>query len=194
MVSNGGGRRNDPAISQALFQAAERWMETDGFASLTVDGLVTEVGTSRPAFYRRYRSIGELAFQVITDRFGDNEPPASRALEADLLHMQRNEVAMMTSALMRQNLPSLLELIRQEEELRQLYLDRFILPRRSSVARVVSTARDRGEPVRDDVDLDYVCDLLIGPLLARLLLPTGLPVDDSLARRTVRSALDEIRP
>ncbi|MFC6357065.1 hypothetical protein [Luethyella okanaganae] len=35
-----------------------------------------------------------------------------------------------------------------------------------------------------------VCDLLVGPLLARALLPLTAPLDDQFARQTAQVALD----
>lgn len=53
-------------------------------------------------------------------------------------------------------------------------------------------ALDRGELTNVEVDSEYICDLLFGPLLARVLLPTGLPLDDRLARQTVTTVLREM--
>lgn len=191
-VSNRTGRRHDPAISQALFQAAERIMASDGFSELTVDGLVTEVGTTRPAFYRRYRSIARLALEVVLKRYGNAPPSDTGDLRADLLALQRNDVAMMTSPLLRFNLPALFEAMRTDETIREMYLESFISPRRENVAAVLSAAQKRGEISAEDVDAEYICDLLFGPLLARVLLPTSLPLNDFIARKTVATVLREI--
>ncbi|MBD8020232.1 MULTISPECIES: TetR-like C-terminal domain-containing protein [Brevibacterium] len=185
-------RRNNPAISQALFQAAERVMTTEGFSELTVDGLVNEVGTSRPAFYRRYRSIARLALDVILERYPDAPSSNTGSLRSDLLALQRNDVAMMTSPLLMHNLPALLEAMRTDEAIRRSYLDRFIAPRRRNVADVIAAAVGRGEIAEKDVDSEYICDLLFGPLLSRILLPTELPVTDVIARQTVATVLKEL--
>lgn len=76
--------------------------------------------------------------------------------------------------------------------MREIYLDRMIRPRRNNVRDVLVRARERGELPDAEVDSEYICDLLFGPLLARVLLPTGLPLDDRLARRTVATALREM--
>lgn len=185
------GRPRDPAISRALVRAAERRMEADGFDGLTVDGIVNEVGTTRQAFYRRHRSVSLLAVGILLDRFGRTDAVDTGRLESDLLELQRNDVAMMTAPLVRKSLPGLLEGVRRDPEVRGLYLEGLLRPRRRSMALALSRAAERGE-ARSDVDPEYVCDLLFGALLARALLPTGLPLDDRLARRTVATALHEI--
>ncbi|GAA1532475.1 TetR/AcrR family transcriptional regulator [Brevibacterium picturae] len=188
------GRRYDPTISQALFQAAERMMQSDGFASLTIDGLVNEVGTTRPAFYRRYDSIARLALDVILRRYGDAPPADTGALRTDLLTLQRNDLAMMNSSLISRNLPALLEAMRTDETIRSMYMEQFISPRRNNVAKVIASAVDRGEIEDDSFDAEYVCDLLFGPLLSRALLPVELPINDLLARRTVDTVMRELSP
>ncbi|MGO2422261.1 MAG: TetR/AcrR family transcriptional regulator C-terminal ligand-binding domain-containing protein [Brevibacterium aurantiacum] len=173
-------------------RAAERRMESDGFDKLTVDGIVSEVGTTRQTFYRRYRSISLLALEILLDRFGGQEEVNTGSLAADLLELLRTDVAMMTSPLIRKNLPGLLEDIRTNEEVRVLYLERMILPRRDVVHEVLARAQARGEIHREDFDAEYICDLMFGPTLSRVLLQTDAPIDDRLARQIVGSVLREL--
>ena len=49
-------------------------------------------------------------------------------------------------------------------------------------------AVERGE-IRPGVDTEWIGDLLTGPLLMRVLVPTG-PIDANLARLTVETALE----
>lgn len=169
-------------------------METDGFAALSVNGLVAEIGTTRPAFYRRFGSVGLLAFEVIQKRFGGGAAVDTGSLESDLLKLQRDDVAMMTSALIQRNLPGLLQVIQTDELIRGMYLDKFITPRRTNVERVLSSARERGERIKKDADSEYICDLLFGPILSRVLLPMGLAINDELARMTVQTVMRELTP
>ena len=186
------GRPLSSDVSEALRQAAERVMRSSGYSSLTVDGLVAEVGTTRPTFYRRYRNVGHLAFEVIQHRFGLNEIEDTGALSSDLLRLQRQEVAMFADPLLRNNLPGLLETIRLDENTRVLYLTQFIAPRRANVRAGLDRAVVRGELEADRIDLDWVCDLLISPLLTKALLPVGAGLTDELARRTADLALREL--
>lgn len=192
-MTNREGRPRDVAISRALVRAAERRMESGGFGQLTVDGIAKEVGSTRAAFYRRYKSVAHLALEVLLTRFGGQEAVDTGRLESDLLELQRTDVAMMTSPLIQKTLPGLFEEIRTDPVVRQLYLERMISPRRENVSLVISRAIERGELAQADIDAEYVCDLLFGPLLARVLLPTRLPLDDRLARQTVATVLRELR-
>lgn len=167
-------------------------MESDGFTKLTVDGIVSEVGTTRQTFYRRYKNVSILALEVLLYRFSGQEAVDTGKLESDLLELQRSDVAMMTSPLIQKNLPGLFEDIRVVPEVREVYLEKMIRPRRENVHCVIERARERGELLNADVDSEYICDLLFGPLLARVLLPTDLPLDDRIARQTVSTVLHEM--
>jgi len=169
-------------------------MVTHGYSSLTVDGLVNEVGTTRPTFYRRFPNVAHIALTVVKNAFGTGTPVDTGSLEGDLLALQREEVAMFASPLLRNNLGGLLEAARANDELLQLYGSEFIGPRRANVAQVLGAAVGRGEVRSDSYDIDFICDLLLGPILARALMPTGAPLDDLLAQQTTDAALRTLRP
>jgi AcrR family transcriptional regulator len=186
------GRPPTPGLSEALLQAAERIMVHEGFESLTVDRLVTEVGTTRPTFYRRFPSVAALAFDIIRQRFGTGTPVDTGSLQQDLLILQREDIAMFSSPLLQRNLPGLLLSMRVDPEIRDRYRNEFVEPRRANVRDLVLAAADRGEIPSDRIDIEYVCDLLLGPLLARTLLPLDGPLDDRLARATVQTVIDHL--
>jgi AcrR family transcriptional regulator len=188
MSSRQVGRPQDPAIREALLRAAERVMVTGGFSRLTVEGLCGEIGTTRPAFYRRYPNVAHLAFDVIRRHFGAVPPLETGSLESDLLALQLAEVAMFSDPLMSKNLPGLLESVLGDPVLSEIYAAQFILPRRARVANVLDAAVARGEIAGYD-DVPFVCDMLVGPIMARSLLPGSEPVDEALARSTTRAVL-----
>lgn len=192
MQTNLGGRPQAPGLSEALLQAAERTMVSEGFEALTVDRLVTEVGTTRPTFYRRFPSTSALAFEVIWRRFGTGSPVDTGSLSDDLLTLQREDIAMFSTPLMQRNLPGLVRLVRSDPEIRSRYRGDFIEPRRANVRDLIRSAADRGEIPSADVDFELVCDLLIGPLLARTLLPLEGALDDRLARMTVQTVMTQL--
>lgn len=189
MSGNRIGRPLAGGITEALLQAAERIMANGGYSALTVDGLAAEVGTTRPTFYRRFPSVAHLALAVIKGRFGTGTSTDTGSLYDDLLIAQREEIAMFASPLLRKNLPGLLESARNDPELQALYEAEFVAPRRANIARIFAAANARDELENESIDIDYICDLLLGPILSRALLPVNAPLDDRLARSTVETVL-----
>lgn len=192
MTGKRAGRPYVVGLSDALLQAAERVMVTDGFSGLTVDGLVSEVGTTRPTFYRRYPSVAHVAFEVIRNRFGTGAAVHTGSLYEDLLRLQREDIAMFSSPLLRNNLPGLMESIRSDATVRDLYHEHFIGPRRANVGDVIKSAITSGEIPDRPIDVELVCDLLLGPILARVLLPLDAKVDDRLARQTTALVIEHL--
>lgn len=192
MTTKQEGRPRDASISRAIVRATELRMESAGFDKLTVDGIVNEVGTTRQAFYRRYKSLSILALDILLARFSGQASVDTGRLESDLLALQRSDIAMMATPLIQKNLPGLLEEIRTDSETRQIYLERMIIPRRENLRAVLDRAQTRKEIYSADIDSEYICDVLFGPLLSRVLLPTNLPIDDRLARQTVATVMKDL--
>lgn len=182
-----------PGVTEALMEAAERALIADGFTELTVDRLVNEIGTTRPTFYRRYRNIHHLAFDIIVNRFGTGRSVDTGMLRTDLIALQQEKVLLLSSPLMRNSLPGMLESARSDPSLRQRYIEEFIEPRRDNVRRAIARAVSRGEIDGTGIDLDFVCDLLLGPLLTRAILPGSVPLDDRLAERSAEVVLEHLR-
>ncbi len=187
------GRPASPEITQALLAAAREVMQEKGYGSLTVDGLTARVGTSRPAFYRRFPTLGHLACEVLLNEYQASEAGSEGNLETDLLRLQQEDLAMFTSPLMRKNLVGLLEAVRSDSSLRDLYRTRFISPRRQNVERLISSAVRREEIPPPSVSLALINDLLVGPLLSRAVLPLEEPLDDELAQETVSVVMSVLR-
>ncbi|NWN87075.1 MAG: TetR/AcrR family transcriptional regulator [Micrococcaceae bacterium] len=164
-------------------------MEDEGFSALKVDGIVTEVGTTRPTFYRRFASVAHLALEIIKKKFGTGTPVDSGSLYQDLLTLQREEVAMFSNPILGKNFPGLLEAIRNDTSLSSLYETQFIRPRRENIARIMNAADKRNEIDVKVVDIDFICDLLLGPILARAFIPVGAPLNDNLAYQTVETVM-----
>ena len=189
MTKQGRGRPHDPEIAGKLREAAEQIMLTEGFSGLSVDRLAKEVGTTRPTFYRRYPTMGYLALDVLQHRFGPGEEVDTGSLKQDLLVLQEHEVAMFSDPLIQKNLAALLELSRTEPDIAALTKKSFVEMRRQTVHRVIDRAVERGEIKTPHVAFDFLCDLLLGPVVVRTLLPVPGQLDEELARSTALTVL-----
>lgn len=181
----GPGRPRAEDITDALKKAAERTMSTDGYSKLSIDALSNEVGTTRPTFYRRFSSVAELVLEVVRDAFSPGLNPNTGTLRGDLLALQRETVTMFSSPLVSKSLAGLLEAVRADPAVRDAYREEFVGPRRANIARVLDAAVERGEVESSRLDSEFICDMLVGPILSRVLLPVDSGLDDKLARDTV---------
>ncbi|WP_181905744.1 TetR/AcrR family transcriptional regulator [Microbacterium bovistercoris] len=186
MPSKKPGRPRATDITDAIKKTAARTMATDGYSKLSVDGLATEVGTTRPTFYRRYPSIAHLVLEILDENFGAGPEANTGSLRGDLLAMQVDHVKMMASPLVSKTLAGLFEEIANDPSVHDIYRDQFVLPRRAHVRRVITAAVERGEiSPATDLQLEAVCDMLNGPVISRVLLPIDAPLNDGFARSIV---------
>jgi hypothetical protein len=74
----------------------------------------------------------------------------------------------------------------------ELYLERFVRPRRDATRAILLQAVGRGE-IPATVDLEVALDLIYGPIYHRLLHGHG-PLDDRFARNVIDTALAGIAP
>ena len=59
-------RRRGAELEDALLEAAWAELEERGYDGMTIDGVATRAGTSRPVIYRRWKGKPELTLAAIT--------------------------------------------------------------------------------------------------------------------------------
>ncbi|MEZ2410638.1 TetR-like C-terminal domain-containing protein [Bosea sp. RCC_152_1] len=69
--------------------------------------------------------------------------------------------------------------------------DGFVAPRRASTARSLTRAKARGE-INGEVDAEWICDLLTGPLICRAFLGGYRGLPDELAEETTRFVMSSL--
>lgn len=188
MSPTSGGRPFDTQISKKLLQAAKTMMEDRGFSELSVDSITSAADTTAPAFYRRYANLAELAVTVISERLGEAKVAESGDLETDLREYLQHEVAIFDTPVIRNNLPAVFDTARTNEAIRDYYVDKLIRPRRSRLKEIFEAARSRGDvPAADDDE--FACDVMTAPMLSRIIVPLGLPLDEAFVRETVAAVI-----
>ncbi|OYC97369.1 TetR/AcrR family transcriptional regulator [Microbacterium sp. Yaish 1] len=186
------GRPRVEDITEDLLREGERVLAEEGFSALTVDGLVSRAGSTRPTFYRRFRSAAHLAVIVLARRFGPGQVPDTGSLSGDLRAVQEEGIAVLSDPVARNSLVDLVGVSRTDEDLSALLDAEFIQPRRARLKRVIHAAVARREIEPPDVDAEQVYDLLMGPLITRMFLPPHALPDDALVESSLRSALTRL--
>ncbi len=184
------GRPRAEALDAAILDAAVELITANGYQAASIDAIARKAGTTRPAVYRRHGSRGHLVVAAIARRFGLDPAADTGSLRGDLLAVQLAQMGFFADPLVKRSLPGLLEETSRDADLRKQFFDEFVRPRRESTARSLLRAVQRGE-IEAGFDIEWICDLLTGPLLMRSFLPTG-PIDDNLANQTIDAALAEL--
>lgn len=189
-MSRAPGRPKSADVSEALIRATRDLLLEEGFENMSVDALVKRAETTRPAFYRRYRGLADVVLQMLLNEFGTNLDRTFDFgdLNADLLAVQRDQLALFTDPMVKQALAGFFAQLHSHHDLRVAFMDGFLLPRREATGAILHRAVQRGQ-ITADFDVDWICDLLTGPFIMRVLLPEVGALDDALVYASVASAL-----
>jgi AcrR family transcriptional regulator len=183
-------RPRNAQLDTALTRAAEEIILERGVASLSVEAVASRAGTTRPAFYRRFKDLPELVFALLLERFVvDLDSVIGLGnLPAELQVIQRNQVRLFGDPMVKLCLAGFLDALHANQKLSQIFVEKFLGPLRAGVVEIIQRSESRGE-IPPCQDREWICDLLTGPLLMRCLLPGLPPLSEDLIESTVDSAL-----
>jgi AcrR family transcriptional regulator len=182
------GRPRDATLDGAITAAACALLLGEGHGAVTIDRVARNAGTTRAAVYRRYATRGEIVLSLLVDRFGVDPAPNTGSLRGDLLELQHRQVEFFADPVVEAALAGTLRDIIAEPQLSTAFHERFMAPRRRSVAAMLDRARARGE-IAAGIDPGVISDVLTGPLLLRSLLPALGEPDEILVQATVTAAI-----
>jgi AcrR family transcriptional regulator len=185
------GRPRHESIDRAILDAAAGIIERENYRALTIGRVAQDAATTRAAVYRRFHTIAELAIAVLGDRFGTDPGVDTGDLETDLRTIQRHRLELFTHPLIVRGLPGLIDDLSLQPEAARHFSADFLGPRRTATTRAVQRAIERGV-VDASVDVEWISDLLTGPLLMRALLPGLQTIDTELIEHTVSAAMTEL--
>ncbi len=186
------GRPRDPRIDDQVLDAVVEALREDGWAELSVEGVARRAGVSRPAIYRRWRSLGQLTVDAVARRLIPDPIADTGDLRADLVAGLGQIVETLADPPFREAVRGVLSGFAADPDLRARWFDAVLLPRRANTGAALQAAIDRGE-LRADLDLEQVLDALAGPLYYRGLFAHG-PLDRGFVEATVDGVLAAHRP
>lgn len=185
------GRPRDPTVDAAVIDATLAELAALGFDGMTIDGIASRAGVSKPTIYRRWPDKSALAISAIAQLAAQEEGPASTG---DLAGDLTRQLAAAHSNLERSGsvpmLGTVLATIQRHPELLERYRERLLRPRRSRLLDLLGEAQHRGE-LRPDANLEMASIALIGLLVTGYL--AGERVDAAWLRPGVALIVDGLR-
>jgi AcrR family transcriptional regulator len=175
----------------AILQAALELVVEGGLRGATIEGIAARAGVGKATIYRRWKTKEELftealrtvAFELPDPDTGSLRDDITGVLAWNLEHMPRKVALLM---------PRLMVEAADDPALFAVMREVLVDPRRGVLKVILRRATARGE-LRDDLDLDDVVDLLIGPLIYEILITGGdMPAVSKLAARILEMALEGI--
>ena len=191
-------RRSDPRSerSREAILAATRELLADegGVRSLTVEAVAARSGVAKTTIYRRWRDKWELALDAVMidmlPRFTD--PVDVGDTRKELITFVDSVTKLWASPPDGPAMQGLVSEIATQPELARVYREQVVEPRREQLRPVIERGIARGD-LRPDTDLRLMHELLVGPILYRLLL-SGPPLDRKLTTGLVDGLLAGFAP
>jgi AcrR family transcriptional regulator len=177
----------------AILQAALELVVEGGLQGTTIEGIAARAGVGKATIYRRWKTKEELFTEALRTIAVELPDPDTGSLREDVMgvvawnleHMPRKAALLM---------PRLMVEAADDPALFAVMREVLVDARRTVLKAILRRAVARGE-LREDVDLEDVVDLLIGPLIYKILI-TGadMPAVSQLSARIFDLALEGLAP
>jgi AcrR family transcriptional regulator len=166
---------------QAILEATRQLLDEQGVRALTIEGVAERSGVAKTTIYRRYRDRDDLALAVLVEMSESfRAPPDLGDTRKELLAFVKEATQVILHGGVIEGLASE---VATNPELGQTYRDRIIKVRWEEIGTIIDRAIERGD-LRPDTDVRVAHELLIGPLMYRLLF-SGLPLSKRHAEQVV---------
>ena len=165
--SSSAGRPRDPAIDDAILQAARELLIESGYAGVSFDSVARRAGVTRPTVYRRWPSKMHLVHEAVFPAQRQLPPPRTDDFEADLRAVVRRMFESYSRPEARAALPGLIADLHGDVALRSSVIDRLEAQARSDFAEMIERAQLEGA-FADEIDADLLLDTVVGAMFHRV--------------------------
>ena len=188
------GRPRSAAAERAILDAVVELLEAgEPLAGLSIERIARTAGVGKATIYRRWSGKEELFVDVLRD-IEPAEPAVSGTAGLDdlrlLLESMRTRGLAQRSSVILHNV---FAQMKSHPKLWAEYQGTVIAPRRVAMLAAVRRAVDAGE-LRDDLDVELMDDLFLGPMLVRTVHRPEAPLPEDLADRIIRTLLQGLAP
>lgn len=180
------GRPQDTELEAAIIDAALDILRSSGLGGLTYVAVAERAGTTRPAIYRRYPDVTQLAVAAIASLAEATAPQRT----GDHLHDLTAELASFRAGIREANGLSLTALVLSEgtdPAIKKAYRKAVVAPRRSRVAEIIAAAADDGTITADRETQQILVTMCTGSWYAHAV--AGLTPPRDWPRRTAAIVL-----
>ncbi|WP_327428216.1 MULTISPECIES: TetR/AcrR family transcriptional regulator [unclassified Streptomyces] len=188
------GRPRSEAVERAIIEGVMKLLE-DGvpLGELSIERIARTAGVGKATIYRRWSGKEELFVDVLRAA----EPPDPElpgiSMRGDLIvlleSLRQRGLLNRSSAI----LHNVYAQMKSSPKLWAAYDATVIAPRRLQGYEVLRRGQQNGE-LRDDIDIELLNDMFVGPVLVRSVLRPETELPEDLAERIVDTLLEGLRP
>lgn len=181
-TSHASGRKRDASRDDALRQAALEVLAEVGYDRLTVDAVAARAGAGKATCYRRWAGKAELVVDAVSHMKAQLEQPDTGSLRDDLIALTSHTTAGDDSFRVDVQAGLLSGLVR-DAQLREVFAEQFVAPRKDVFRTVFAHAIERGE-IGPVPDAELLSDIVPSMVFHRMIL-TGRPPDPAFILRVL---------
>jgi AcrR family transcriptional regulator len=189
------GRQRDPKTDLALVEAVLDLVSAGATLSgLSLVTIAKRAGVSRNSLYRRWKTKDALYLDVL----GSINPPLPDFSGPSAFDNVADHLAILIERSADRRASRMLRALNAEAEafpeLQRRYMEEIVSPRREVMYRAIRRGIASSD-IRPDIDVSFVTEMLVGPVLARV---ASGAIDDldarTTGRRITRLVFDGARP
>ncbi|PKT72360.1 TetR family transcriptional regulator [Streptomyces populi] len=193
-VCPGRGRPRSEAVERAIVEGVMKLLE-DGvpLADISIERLARTAGVGKATIYRRWSGKEELFVDVLRGAEPADPELPGLSMRDDLVvlleSLRRRGLVSRSSAI----LHNVYAQMKSSPKLWAAYDATVIAPRRQLGYEVLRRGQQNGE-LRDDVDIELLNDIFVGPMLVRSVMRPDTDLPEGLAEQIVDTLLEGLRP
>ena len=188
-VSGQAGRPQDEMISQNILRVTLEIITESGAEGVSLDGVASRAGTSRPAIYRRWKNREELIAAAIESQRPIFAVPDTGSLWGDLHQAIADFERQYGTLIGRQAILSILGRSSANDPVATIWAEKYGSPRVQEFRPIFERAAARNE-ITPDLDIDLIMFILSSVLLRKCLL--GETVRTLVGAKSVEEVLEFI--
>ncbi|MGC4985632.1 TetR/AcrR family transcriptional regulator [Streptomyces sp. DT193] len=188
------GRPRSEAVERAIVEGVMKLLE-DGvpLADISIERLARTAGVGKATIYRRWSGREELFVDVLRGAEPADPELPGVSMRDDLVvlleSLRRRGLVSRSSAI----LHNVYAQMKSSPKLWAAYDATVIAPRRQLGYEVLLRGQENGE-LRDDVDIELLNDMFVGPMLVRSVMRPDTELPEGLAEQIVDTLLEGLRP
>jgi AcrR family transcriptional regulator len=187
------GRPRSERSHRAILDAANELLAERGFIDLTIEEVAQRAGVGKTTIYRRWPSKGTLVFEAFATDYRNRLPlQDTGSLRGDLLALLRGFIKVVKGTVTGRTLVGLIAEVQRDQDLAEIWRERFVGPVRAQHRVMFDRAVERGE-ASPDADPEVLLDLVFGAAYHRLL-QSHLALSDRFAQAVVDIVVAGVQP
>ncbi|MGW0596793.1 TetR/AcrR family transcriptional regulator [Streptomyces sp. NPDC002776] len=188
------GRPRSEAVERAIIEGVMRLLEEGvPLAELSIERIARTAGVGKATIYRRWRGKEELFVDVVRAAEPSDPELPGTSMRDDLVvlleSLRRRGLVSRSSAI----LHNVHAQMKSSPKIWAAYHALVVAPRRRLGIEVLRRGQRDGE-LREDVDVELLNDLFVGPMLLRSVMRPDADLPDGLPEQIVDTLLEGLRP